>query len=75
VQLGIAPNRIDLLTSIDGVTFEDAWAGRATGQCGAEPVAFLGRAEFLRNKRVVQGLCSAMGHHETDAMASHAGIA
>lgn len=51
VQLGIAPNRIDLLTSIDGVTFEDAWAGRATGMFGAEPVAYLGRAEFLRNKR------------------------
>lgn len=29
VQLGVAPNRIDLLTAIDGVSFEEAWAGRA----------------------------------------------
>ena len=28
VQLGVAPNRIDLMTSIDGITFADAWAGR-----------------------------------------------
>ena len=26
-QLGVPPRRIDLLTSIDGVTFEDAWGG------------------------------------------------
>lgn len=31
VQLGVPPNRIDLLTTIDGVTFEEAWAGRAAG--------------------------------------------
>jgi hypothetical protein len=51
VQLGIAPNRIDLLTAIDGVTFAEAWAGRAKGLFGAAPVFYLGRAEFLRNKR------------------------
>lgn len=51
VQLGVAPNRIDLLTSIDGVTFDEAWTGRATGMFGAQPVAYLGRAEFLKNKR------------------------
>ena len=26
VQLGVAPNRIDLLTAISGVSFEEAWA-------------------------------------------------
>lgn len=51
VQLGVAPNRIDLMTTIDGVTFEDAWAGRADGRFGSQPVSYLGRAEFLRNKR------------------------
>jgi hypothetical protein len=52
VQLGVAPNRIDLITAIDGVTFEEAWAGRATGHFGREPVNYLGREEFLKNKRV-----------------------
>lgn len=51
VQLGVAPNRIDLLTSIDGVTFDEAWAGRAAGRFGHQPVSYLGRTEFIRNKR------------------------
>lgn len=29
-QMGVAPRRIDLLTSISGVTFEEAWEGSAT---------------------------------------------
>ena len=51
VQLGYPPNRIDLLTTIDGLTFEEAWAGRAEGHFGSQPVFFLGRAELIRNKR------------------------
>jgi hypothetical protein len=31
VQLGIPPNRIDLLTSISGVGFDEAWKLRAAG--------------------------------------------
>jgi hypothetical protein len=51
IQLGIPPNRIDLLTMIDGVSFEEAWAGRVAGRYGAQPVQYLGRAELIRNKR------------------------
>jgi hypothetical protein len=53
VQLGVAPNRIDLLTSIDGVPFDDAWGGRVAGRFGSETVPFLGRRELLANKRAV----------------------
>jgi len=53
VQIGVPPNRIDLLTSITGVSFADAWAGRAPGRYGAVEVAYLGRAELIRNKRAV----------------------
>jgi hypothetical protein len=53
VQLGVAPNRVDLLTAIDGVTFQEAWDGRVSGRFGAEAVPFLGRTELLRNKRAV----------------------
>ncbi|MBV9940416.1 MAG: hypothetical protein JO150_18090 [Acidobacteriaceae bacterium] len=31
IQLGVKPNRIDLLTSISGVAFEEAWASRVKG--------------------------------------------
>ena len=51
VQLGVPPNRVDLLSSIDGVTFTDAWAGRVDGHFGAQPVSFIGRTDLIRNKR------------------------
>jgi hypothetical protein len=51
VQLGVAPNRVDFITSIDGVSFAEAWDGRAIGHFGAQPVSYLGRQELLRNKR------------------------
>ena len=51
VQLGVAPNRVDLVTSIDGVTFEEAWSGRAPGHYGAQPASYLGKPELVRNKR------------------------
>jgi hypothetical protein len=42
VQLGVPPNRVDLLTPIDGVSFEEAWAGRVAWQYGAQPAFYLG---------------------------------
>ena len=51
VQLGVTPNRVDLITAIDGVSLAEAWDGRAIGHFGARPVSSLGRQELLRNKR------------------------
>lgn len=51
VQLGVAPNRIDLITAIDGVTFEEAWQGRAKSKFGAQEVFYLGKTELIRNKQ------------------------
>ncbi len=51
VQLGLAPNRIDLLTSISGVDFDSAWSGRSEGSLDGLAVSFLGRDELLENKR------------------------
>jgi hypothetical protein len=50
VQLGVAPNRIDLLTSITGVTFDEGWDQRVPGELGGIPVAFLGRESLIKNK-------------------------
>ena len=49
--LGHPPLRIDIMTSIDGVSFEEGWAGRLEAKLGEYAVPFLGREEFLRNKR------------------------
>lgn len=51
VQLGVPPNRIDLLTRIDGVSFEEAWAGRIESELDSMPVNFIGKAELVKNKR------------------------
>ena len=53
VQLGHPPNRIDILTSLQGVTFEEAWSGRAAGTYGSQEVFYLGKSELIRNKRSV----------------------
>lgn len=50
VQLGYAPNRVDFMTSIDGVDFESAWRGRIAGHYGSTAVAYLGKDELIRNK-------------------------
>ena len=50
VQLGYPPNRVDLLTAIDGVDFDAAWRGRAEGRYGATAVFYLGKEELIRNK-------------------------
>jgi hypothetical protein len=52
IQLGLPPYRIDLMTSISGVGFGDAWDGRLAGTLFEVPVAFIGREAFLRNKRI-----------------------
>lgn len=51
VQLGYPPNRVDLITSIGGVSFEEAWTGRVAGRYGASEVDFIGRRELIRAKR------------------------
>lgn len=50
-QIGIAPNRIDVLTSADGVEFEAAWARRMEGQYDGHPVPILGKEDLIANKR------------------------
>ena len=50
IQLGREPNRIDLMTSVTGVTFDDAWDDLSPGHLDGTPVNFIGRASLLRNK-------------------------
>ena len=50
VQLGVQPNRIDLLTAISGVGFEEAWATRDEAEWEGIVVPFIGRPALLRNK-------------------------
>ena len=38
IQIGLPPNRIDLLTHVDGLEFEAAWTGRIASQYGDQDV-------------------------------------
>lgn len=50
IQLGREPNRIDLVTGISGVTFEEAWKSRKQGSFQSEPVSVISRDLLIRNK-------------------------
>jgi hypothetical protein len=50
-QIGVPPGRIDILTELTGITFDEAWPGREAGAFGELTVDFIGREAFLRNKR------------------------
>lgn len=51
VQVGVPPNRIDIVTSIDGVGFPEAWAERVAAVYGDVPIHVIGRSDLIRNKR------------------------
>lgn len=50
VQLGVAPNRIDIMTFISGVSFEEAWTSRELGELGGVTLPFISREMLKRNK-------------------------
>jgi hypothetical protein len=51
LQMGAEPVQIHVMSAIDGVTWDEAWAGREMARCGSRDLPFLGREEFVRNKR------------------------
>ena len=53
IQLGVAPVRIDILTSITGLTWNEAFKGAVKGSYDDESVLYLGREEFIKNKKAV----------------------
>ena len=53
IQLGVPPVRIDIMTSITGVTWEEADQGKVEDLYGDIPVFFLGREQYIANKRAL----------------------
>lgn len=50
-QIGLAPDRIDILQRIDGVDFDEAWANRVEGMIDGEvPAHVISRNDLIRNK-------------------------
>ena len=51
VQVGMPPNRVDILTGVSGMAFDDAWSNRCEGTVEGVRVPVLGRDAMIRNKR------------------------
>lgn len=53
VQLGVSPIRIDIMTSITGVSWEESYNGAVDGMYGDISVKFLGKKQYITNKKAV----------------------
>lgn len=49
-QIGQPPRRVDIMTSISGVSFDEAFESRTEVEVAGRMIAFLGRQTLLRNK-------------------------
>lgn len=52
IQLGVPPGRIDVLTSLTGVSFDQAWSGRVEAVLDTTRVNFIGREALILNKKM-----------------------
>lgn len=52
-QIGVPPSRVDVITSIEGVHFDEAWTNREVVEVEGIQVSVIGRQELIRNKRAV----------------------
>lgn len=50
IQLGRPPNRVDILTTPDGVDFAECWTDRLMVDLGGLVVPFIGREGLIANK-------------------------
>lgn len=51
IQLGYEPLRVDIVTAIDGVSFEELWRKKKTGYYGKARTFFAGKNELIKNKK------------------------
>jgi len=51
VQLGVPPVRIDILTTIDGITFDDAFRRCVRARIAGLELHFIGKQDLIHNKR------------------------
>ena len=52
IQLGYEPLRVDIITFIEGCSFEEVWENRERGTYGKEKIFFIGLKELIKNKKV-----------------------
>ena len=53
VQLGVPPVRVDIMTSLTGVSWEKAEAGKISGSYGETAVSFISKKDLIANKKAL----------------------
>ncbi len=53
VQLGYPPVRIDIITSVSGVSWDEVFSGKVAGSYGNVPLYYMGRQQYILNKRAL----------------------
>lgn len=51
LQVGVEPLRVDVITSISGVEFDEAWSRKTTAWLGGVEVSVISVSDLIRNKR------------------------
>ena len=50
-QIGVEPNRIDIMLSTPGVEFDAAWKNRTESRYGGVPIAIISSADLIKTKK------------------------
>ena len=64
LQFGFPPERIDIMTSVSGVTFDEAWPRRIFITLGSKQHPVIGKDDFIRNKRALARPKDLLDVHE-----------
>ncbi len=51
-QIGIAPNRIDIMMGVPGLKFSNAWKNKVRTKYGGQRIFILSRKDLIKAKRV-----------------------
>lgn len=70
-QIGVAPSRIDILTSLTRVMFATAWRNRRQDRYGGLPISLLSERDFIRNKRAVGRTRDLADVEEVEKLLAH----
>jgi hypothetical protein len=69
VHLGHPPGRVDIMSMVSGVDFDEAWPHRITATIDGITLPMIGRKELIKNKRA-----SGRPKDDLDAMNLEAGL-
>ena len=73
-QIGVPPNRIDIITAIDGVAFDDAWPRRVKSTYDGVPIAILALLDLIQNKRAAGRKQDLLDLEQLEAAAREAAV-